>query len=74
LSQRRYHWYLACIHFLDAGETDMAGRYLDAFMTDWSPSDSPEHALGKAYFYARQLRNADAAERAKSCAMSTTAA
>jgi hypothetical protein len=61
LPTRRYHCYLAYLHFLDCGEIELAGRYLDQCMARWTLNDPPEYALEAAYFRARYRNNPDAA-------------
>jgi hypothetical protein len=57
LPTRRYRWYLAYIHFLDAAEINAASGYLDAFVTDWGSSNPQEYALETAYFCARKRKS-----------------
>jgi hypothetical protein len=52
LEARRYNAYLAYVHFLDRGDSQMAGLYLNRLLADWTPSDPPEYALETAYFLA----------------------
>lgn len=49
---REYNAYLAYVHFLDCGEPEAAGPYLDRVMACWAANDPPEYALEAAYYYA----------------------
>ncbi len=58
---RRLYSYLAYVHFLDAGEIELADRYLDQLMARWTPSDTPEFAFEAACFRARYRNNPEGA-------------
>jgi len=60
---RRYNYYLAYIHFLDSGDSEKAGQYLDRLMADWTAGDAPEYALEAAYFYALHANDLNTARK-----------
>jgi hypothetical protein len=48
---RRFHQYLAYIHFLDRGDLASSGLHLEQLAEQWVPGDPAEYALEAAYFY-----------------------
>jgi len=60
---RRASYYLAYIHFLDSGDSEKAGQYLDRLMADWTAGDAPEYALEAAYFYALHANDLNTARK-----------
>ena len=60
---RRYHFYLAYVHFLDRGNIETAQKYLEGMLADWSPSDPPEYALEAAFFLAFHGQDPDTARK-----------
>jgi hypothetical protein len=47
-----YDAYLAYLHFLDRGEPQAAGRFLERLMEGWTRACPPEYALEAAWFLA----------------------
>ena len=60
---RRFHHYLAYIHFLDRGDVESAAANLDELAATRSAGDPPEYALEAAYFYGFHRNDAAGARR-----------
>lgn len=64
----RYNLYLGYIHFLDRGDSQVAGQYLHRLVEGWTTEDPPEYALEAAYFFALGDHDLAAAGHWLSCA------
>ena len=62
-ANRRFHHYLAYIHFLDRGDVKSAAPHLDALAATRAAGDPPEYALEAAYFYGFHRKDAACARR-----------
>jgi hypothetical protein len=60
---RCYNRYLAYVHFLDRGESQVAGRHLERLLSEWKAGDPPEYALEAAYFLASHAEDLESARR-----------
>lgn len=60
-ANRRFHHYLAYIHFLDRGDVESAAPHLEGVAATRAAGDPPEYALEAAYFYGFHRKDATSA-------------
>ncbi|MGA2133434.1 MAG: site-2 protease family protein [Bryobacteraceae bacterium] len=62
-ASRRYNFYLAYIHFLDSGDVQTAGQYMDRAVADGTTGEAAEFAMEAAYFWAFHRQDPDTARQ-----------